>query len=226
MWSDDDEDAVAEPAAPVETSTNEDQFGQDQPDGDQPANAEPVEPVASVDQSTVAEPEPQPADPSSFRRSWLLMVVGALLGAFIALGAMYLVNDGNLSVANHPKIVTLETELTAIKQREESLGAELSALKQELVALEGIKSQVENTRAEIAVLKQSKDSLARQLTTVEQRADTLESRASTVEGRVSSLEDSSDQLATAVEAVEARAQRFDAFLTGLQELLQAAPESE
>ena len=103
------------------------------------------EPTPEPAVEPVAEPAPQPAPASApnsaenFRRPWLLMIVGTLLGAFIALGALYIINDGVLVFANHPKVNQMETALSNLEQREVALNEKIGELQSELTVLSGMK---------------------------------------------------------------------------------------
>lgn len=209
----------AEVSADVDSETSEESEPQHE---FEPA----VEPVPET------EPVVAAADsPSAFRRPWLLMIVGALLGALLSLGLLFVINDGVLTIASHPKVVGLENDLAAVKQREAALNDQIDQLREELNQLATIKNQLQNSQAEIQILKQARDTLTTQITTVEDRATTLESRASVVEGRaktlegqVSSLEQDSKQMADTLKAVQVDTGRFNEFLDGLRALL--APPAE
>jgi len=151
-------------------------------------------------------------DPINFRRSWLLMVVGALLGAFIALALMYTVNGGTLNIADHPKVIGLENELTALKEREAVLAETIETVRIELGQYETLNTQFQSSKAEIEVLKQSRDDLTGQVSLLEAENKALATQAATLEQQLATV---AQQIAT----LEEDTGRFDSFLGGLRELL-------
>ena len=149
----------------------------------------------------------------------------------MALGTLYLINDGVLVFANHPKITQLESALVNLEQREATLNEKIGELQDELTVLSGMKTLVETNQTEIRKLQQGEETLTEQLTLVNDRSDVLEERAAEVEDRVStqgkdisSLKLTTNKLDNALKEVEKDTARFDGFLEGLRELLIQAQE--
>jgi len=199
------------------------------------------QPAADIIDTPEEEPQlapaPQPAPASStsssdsFRRPWLLMLVGTLLGAFVALGALYLINDGVLVFSNHPKITQMETALSTLEEREATLNEKIGVLQTELTQLSSMKEQVETNLSDIKSIQQTDETQGEQLTILEDVSARLEDRASTIEERVSTvgkdvtgLQVKANKLTAALEEVEKDTARFDGFLDGMRQLLIEAQE--
>ena len=178
---------------------------------DKPAKTAPAE-SEDREETYVIETSQPSNDPTNFRRPWILMVVGALLGAFIALALMYAVNGGTLRIADHPKVVGLESELGALKQREFALTETMETLRAELSQYETLNTQLQSSKAEIEVLKQSRDNLTGQINLLEAENKALATQTATLEQKLSSA---AQQIATLEEDTD----RFDGFLSGLRDLL-------
>jgi len=97
----------------------------------------------------------EPGDDSA-RRSWLLMVVGALLGTFLTLTLLYLANDGTLVVANNPII---NRQLDDVRQREAGLTREINDLKEQLNQFSALDTRLRSAESEVRVLQQEQDSI-------------------------------------------------------------------
>ena len=199
------------------------------------------QPAADIIDTPEEEPQPEPTPQpvptnatgasEGFRRPWLLMLVGTLLGAFVALGALYIINDGVLVFANHPKIVQMETALATLEEREATLNGKIEGLQKELTQLSSMKEQVETNLGDIKLIKQTDETQENQLTVLKDLSTRLEDRASTLENRVSavgkdvtSLQVTANKLTDALEEVEKDTVRFDAFLDGMRQLLIEAQE--
>lgn len=169
---------------------------------------------------------------SSFRRSWLLMVVGALLGACLALSLIFWVNEGTLDFENHPAIRDLKADL---RQQEATLTAEIKELEQQLAQYESLSVRLQNSEAEIKILKQARDILTEQVETLENesadiatRLAALEERTTTLDEQVATLAESSEQMQDDIDELQLNTGRFDDFLTKLRDLLlavQGLPDS-
>lgn len=156
----------------------------------------------------------EPKDESSARRSWLLMVVGALLGTFLTLTLLYLANDGTLIVANNP---ILNRQLDDVRQREASLTREINDLKEQLNEFSALDTRLRSAESEVKVLQQDQESLNEQITAVQQQAATLDEQ-------VIALQEENSQIEESITEIQMDTGRFNEFLTGLRELLTAVQE--
>lgn len=171
-------------------------------------------------QEFVVEADESKENGAAFWRPWLLMLVGALLGALISLGLLYVVNDGALVVANNPTIIEMNRQLGILRQREAALNNEVDQLKEQLNAYAGLDTRLRHAEAEVTVLQQEQDSLGEQLTIVNERAEALE-------GQVATLSQETADMQVSINELQADTGRFDDFLTRLRDLLlavQGAPE--
>jgi uncharacterized protein YlxW (UPF0749 family) len=169
---------------------------------------------------------------SSFRRSWLLMVVGALLGACLALSLIFWVNEGTLNFENHPAIRNLKADL---QKQEATLTAEIKELQKQLAQYEDLSVRLQNTEAEIKILKQARDILTEQVATLENetadiatRLAALEEQTTTLDEQVATLAETSEQMQDDIDELQLNTGRFDDFLTKLRDLLlavQGLPDS-
>ncbi len=178
---------------------------------------------------------PEPDDNGNFWRPWLLMVVGALAGACLALLLISGLNSGTLVFENHPKVIELESELLALKEREATLNKEIKAMQEQLEQFDVLSARLQNTEAEIQILKQARDALVGQVVTLENetseiagRLAALEKQTTTLDKQVATLEESGEQMQEDIEELQLDTGRFDDFLTKLRDLLlavQGAPAS-
>jgi hypothetical protein len=151
---------------------------------------------------------------TNFWRPWLLMVVGALLGTFLSLSLLYVINDGALAIANNPTIVELNRQLAAMRQREIALNKEIDDLKEQLNAYSGLDTRLRSAESQVKVMQQKQDTLIDQITTMQEQALILE-------GQVTTLEEQSAQMQESIGELLADTGRFRDFLVNLRELLLA-----
>ena len=181
------------PAAPVPTAP---------PPAAPPPPAIPP-PAAGAPAPAAAHPLP-PARPA---RDWTglmsMTVLGAILGAVIALLAVAGLNQGTLLLNERPEVVALSSQLDQQKSRADGLQTEADALRARLDALEGLSNRVSDLETSLAAARTALDAVQAQTSALGQRTTTLESQ---------------------LMVVRAAVDRFDGFLTGLRELVdQAAP---
>jgi competence ComEA-like helix-hairpin-helix protein len=181
------------------------------------AEAPPAEPQRPV--FAPATPEPRPVafaapaaalEPPPARRDWTglmaMSLLGAFLGAVLALLAVAGLNGGTLQLNERQDVLALSAALEQARDRATALESETDALRARLAALEGLSNRVGAVEAEVEQASVALDSL-------ETEAAALGERTTAVEGQVSVIR-------TAVE-------RFDAFLAGLRALLaEAVPEDD
>ena len=151
--------------------------------------------------------------------------------SFVALGALYLINDGVLVFANHPKVTQMESALSTLEEREAALNEKIEGLQTELTQLSSMKEQVETNLDDIKLIQQTDETQGEQLTILEDLSERLQDRASTIEERVSAvgkdvtgLQVTANKLTAAMEEVEEDTARFDGFLDGMRQLLIEAQE--
>jgi hypothetical protein len=141
-------------------------------------------------------PGPQPA-PIGCLRQLLLMLVGALGGALLALLAMQSIN-GTLDIALHPRLLQLDDEVSALESQDEVLNAEIRELRTRLDQTEALTGRLQNAEADLQTLDEALSKLEEQVANLEQGA--------------LQVQETVDQIRTAMD-------RFDAFLNGLEDLL-------
>jgi hypothetical protein len=150
----------------------------------------------------------------SARRSWLLMVVGALLGTFLTLTLLYLANDGTLIVANNPII---NRQFDEVRQREANLTREINDLKDQLNAFSALDTRLRSAESEVRVLQREQDSLGEQILAVQEQAATLDEQ-------VIALQEQNSRIEETITEIQMDTGRFNEFLTGLRDLLTAVQE--
>lgn len=155
---------------------------------------------------------PPPSTPASrpagigFWRSLLLIVVGALAGALLALLVLQRIN-GTLDMASHPQVVRLADQAAALERQDETLNDEIRQLRSRLNQVEALSGRIQKAEADIQALNQA---------------------VSTLDEQVATLEQDNAQIREAVNQIQAATDRFDNFLDGLRDLLltiQAGPTS-
>ena len=207
--------------------------------------AEP-EPKEAPDRPKIEEkpsrgPEPPLVEVQTIQKAgWgRLLFMGALctlLGAALALAVLFFTN-GTLDFqasANR----ALRTESVRLQEQVDTLGSQQATLDGRLQALQDLTPALEKARADIQTLEQALASAqARMDRAVEDLAEVqaslagLENRTGDVETQVSELQAQAGAvqeqlgvLSEDIEILQAASGRFDAFLSGLRELL--SPEEE
>ena len=151
---------------------------------------------------------------ANFWRPWLLMIVGALLGAFLSLSLLYVINDGTLTIANNPTILELNRQLAAMRQREAALNGEIDVLKEQLNAYSGLDTRLRSAESQVKVMQQEQDTLNEQITTVQEQAAVLEGQVATLEAESAAIQES-------IVEIQTDTGRFKDFLVNLRALLLA-----
>jgi hypothetical protein len=134
-----------------------------------------------------------------------MSLLGAFLGAVLALLAVAGLNGGTLQLSERQDVLALLAALQQSQDRATALEAETDALRARLAALEGLSNRVGAVEAEVEQASAALDSL-------EAETAALDARTTTVESQVGVIR-------TAVE-------RFDTFLAGLRALLAEALPAE
>ena len=190
--------------------------------------------------------EPATVERTNFQSPWISMVLGALLGAVIALALLFVINGGSLIVSNNPKVVELDSQISALKQQEatlntgidaldteiDTLNTEIDALNTELSQFTTLNDQLQNNRAEIEELKQARDDVLEQISTLKadnatltDRAASMEEKTSMVVDQLEAVEREGKQLRETLDELQLDTGRFDEFLSGLDNLLQTVRET-
>ena len=178
----------------------------------------------------IAPPASAPAQPARSRgpvwREVVLVLLGGLLGALLSL-AVVLACSGTLDLAPQKEVSALSRNLGTMRSDQEMAWQRINELSQRVVRLEG---EVE----QLGVLRQRVAGLEKELEAV--RSDTNRLAAdfaalrSEVRERLESLDRRISEMEGALQRVQERVKRFDAFLTGLRDLLNgiegAAPMPE
>lgn len=174
--------------------------------------------TARQTQEPPAEPprpaaERQPPRGGGMWRAWLLMFVGALLGAVLALLLLYRLN-GTLDFAAHPRLLELADDLSALERQNEAMNSEIGDLRERLSQFEALSGRVQMVEAD--------------LQTVTEAVTTLEGQLDVLAGEVDALEEDTSEIRETVGQIQAATERFDGFLNALRDLLletQGAPGS-
>jgi competence ComEA-like helix-hairpin-helix protein len=170
-----------------------------------PPLAEP--PLALVAQPAQAEqaPPPPPAPPGpppAPGRDWTALmgmtVLGAFLGAVLALLALAGLNRGTLVLNEQAQVLDLTSRNEALNSRAGTLESEVESLRARLSALEGLTTRVDDAEAALKEMTTALDA---------------------VETGVAALDERTEALSTDVAKARAAAERFDGFIEGLRALL-------
>jgi competence ComEA-like helix-hairpin-helix protein len=190
----------------------------------------------------VAAPQPQTREEASpaaqskpprrcppFWHSILLVLLGGLLGAGLALLALWLLS-GSLQYASRSEMDALSRNLGILHtnqqqawQRVDQLDGRLAAVEREMGRLDALSAQVNSLERELDGLQSQVDGLQRDMvslrTDVNNRLLALDKRTGALESGVASLTKSVEALSSAVEELKAGVKRFDTFLSALRDLL-------
>jgi septal ring factor EnvC (AmiA/AmiB activator) len=183
-------------------------------------------------------PEPPLVEVVPARVGWgRLIFVGllsAILGAFLALLFLFMVN-GTLDFqraavqAAQNEVLRLEGELDALGGKLAQMEAQVAAVQEldrRLAAAEAslgqVATELQATQAEMETMVATMDVLRQEFTNLREDLDGLAGHVSALEGRLGGVEEQLASLSQEVEALGETVLRFDAFLTGLRELLDQA----
>ncbi|MCP5101117.1 MAG: hypothetical protein GY943_36670, partial [Chloroflexi bacterium] len=186
----------------------------------EPAHDETPEPIRQTEEHDPhMEPEPvsstEPGEsPAIARRRGCLFVIlgtvaGAVLGMALTLALLAALNGGSLQFADADANVRLQNELEDTNQSLDTLTTELESANEIL--------SYEATRTGALVVEQSE--LDTSLNGMQQMLDSAESEMATAQAEIETLSETAVTLDERIDTVSAAAETFDAFLTGMRELL-------
>ena len=224
----------------AETSKEEDEVDLTEAEIEAQA-AEVIEPVATL---PAAAPQPEPAGAvqparSSFWQSLLILILGIVGGTVLTLGILYTMN-GTLAVDQHSHVRNLNNQVATLTGQNEALRTEIQIMREQVNALSeervrpaesaiqslertqgGLTNRLDGLADDTAGLENQVAGLAAEAVDLTERTTSLESTSATLEGNIGLLQARSDQVQAIVDELEVEAERFDTFLTGLGQLLQA-----
>ncbi len=171
----------------------------------QPAKAA-VRPVVEEvpAEKAAAAPASKPAPARDWNGLMGMSLLGALLGAVLTLLILAGINGGTLALNQQAEVTALTVQTTDLTTQVTDLESASRSLRTRLDALDGLTGRV--------------DGLATAL-------DGMDENLNALNGDVADLNERADALAQEAEALRATADRFDAFLRGLSDLLAELPES-
>jgi len=184
---------------------------------------------ADLEEGYILSPE-EPEDKSGFRRPWLLMLVGTLLGTFLTLLILFLLNGGTLRIDDridkNAKVLELGDELSTLQRENDNLSGKIDELEAQVKQFEALSTRLQNTEAEIQILKQARDKLTGEVENMQEetsamatRVITLEEQAGKLNEQVTTLEEDNAQVKEVIDELQTETGRFDDFLTRLRDLL-------
>lgn len=191
--------------------------------------------VAAAPRPPAQEKAP-PAAPSQPPRrcppTWhsiLLVLLGGLLGAGLALLALWLLS-GSLQYATRPETDALSRNLHTLQvnqqqawQRIDQLEGRLAAVESQMGRLDALSAQVNNLERELDGLQSQVDGVQRDVTLLRNDINSkllaLDKRTGALESGVASLTRSVEALSNTVEELKVGVKRFDTFLSALRDLL-------
>ncbi|MBN1218156.1 MAG: helix-hairpin-helix domain-containing protein [Anaerolineae bacterium] len=195
--------------------------------------AEVVSPPPSFDAESIPPPKSpsspvapahQPASGGAWR-FWVVAIVGVLGGALLALLMLQSIN-GTLNMATHPQVLQLNDQVARLERQSKLLNDEIVELRQRLNQMEALSGRLQKAEADIDALQTKLTQLNEQIATLEQnmaQAQTdlrsLSEGLSTQGEQIATLEKDAAHIRETVAEIQAAADRFDSFLTGLRDLL-------
>jgi len=187
----------------------------------------------AIAEEPAAAPEPRPPELVEVRtvhdigwgRTLFVGLLGALLGAALALLVLYVVNGYTLDFrtaserALQAEAYRLQTEVDALDER-------LGAVEGQMAVLQELKPLVEEARADLEALSRdlsatsvALDNVRQEFTNMREDLDGLTGQVGTLDERLRSAEAQVADMEEQVTALTQAAERFDAFLEGLRQLL-------
>jgi competence ComEA-like helix-hairpin-helix protein len=188
--------------APMEEVAVSSPILEDVKEGEMPAEV-PAKPVAAPEQPSISPP-PSPSR-SSFWDKMFTAIAGALLGTFLTLTILWLLN-GSLQLNETAQMIAFEqqsAQAAATNQAEQTrVGNELKLVSTEVAAMATRESEA-----------------ASALATAQAGLETAQNRLADTMDEVATLETVTDSLDERLKAVAASAENFDAFMVGMRDLL-------
>lgn len=200
--------AVTGPAEPVEAAP-ESAAGKSSDAGSPPATSPArtwTEEAHVSSAETTTEQAAAPVIPESVRKrlsALRLDFASAVLGALLALLAIAGLNGGSLILNQQPQVVQLLDRADALDARADRLESDVSSLRTRLEALEGLTRRVDQAQAAVGE---------------------LEAAVKAAQSGLSGLETRVDGLRDDVQAARLAADRFDALIAGLRDLIAGLSE--
>jgi len=174
--------------------------------------------------AAMAAPSGAPPQPSRSRSSvWrevVLVLLGGLLGALLAL-AVLLICSGTLDLAPHKEVSALSRNLGAMRSDQETAWQRINEIAQRVVGLEREVEQLGALRQRVADLEKESEAVRGDINRL--AADFASLRSEVREG-LESLDRRMAEMESALQRVQERVERFDAFLAGLRDLLNGMEE--
>ncbi len=188
-------------------------------------------------QDTHAAPSPSTEDAPErarfgFWRSALLVALGGLLGALLALGTLALLS-GTLNFAPRGEYNALSRNVDTMQRNQEltwervdTADAQMADLASEVArlgSLEGrlgtVEAAVEAAETTLDTVSGQVDALSQTVDSVSQTVQALDQRVGVAEDSLSTLKLSVDELQKGVVSLSERVARYDAFFAALRDLL-------
>ncbi|MGD2205723.1 MAG: helix-hairpin-helix domain-containing protein [Anaerolineae bacterium] len=202
--------------------------------------AEPAEEPAAVEVEEIPTPEleppplrivTEPAD-NGWGRLLLVGLMGAVVGAVLALLALFIINNGTLNF-RAAAARDLRREAFQLSGEIDTVRGELSQMEERVEAMQDLSIQLDEAQTDIRQLTDSLmaaqteiDSMAEALDVLQtefpnlrEDLDALAENVSRQGRQLDEMVSQLDDLGEDLEAVQEAAQRFDAFLGGLRHLL-------
>lgn len=181
--------------------------------------------------------EVQTIQKAGWGRLLLVGILCSLLGAALSLGVLFFTN-GTLDFraaadrALRTESLRLQGQVDTLDSQQTVLDERLQALQDLTPALEKAQSDIEGLGLDLASAQARMDRAVEDLAEVQASLASLEDRTGGVEKQVSELQaqanaiqEQIEVLGGDIETLQAAAGRFDAFLTGLRELLDTGEEA-
>jgi uncharacterized phage infection (PIP) family protein YhgE len=152
-------------------------------------------------------------------------IAAAVGGAILALLVIHSIN-GTLNMASHPQVLQLTEEVSALQRQSTLLNDEIVELRNRLNQMEALSGRLQDAETEIQVLRETLTELKAQITTLEQDMQQVQADIEALDEGLASqgeqivtLEQDTAEIKESVQQIEAAAERFYNFLSGLRDLL-------
>jgi competence ComEA-like helix-hairpin-helix protein len=213
-----------------------------------PTRAEKIRP--SAEQDYRLPPPLEIVEPRSgrltFWKALLLVLLGALLGGALSIGAVWMLN-GSLSFASRDQVYNLQADVAQARADRASLERQIATLDEQLGQMRSDLNALPQLRADIAQVSERAGALRDEIAGVQgdlgmlrgdlvalgEQVGGLDEQIGVVDGRVNELGTRFDGMVSRVDelqgemdAVAQQAERFDVFLSGLRALLQETAPAE
>jgi chaperonin cofactor prefoldin len=185
-----------------------------------------VEPVVATEKvAPLPTSKPQPALVTRGQAFWMVAagsVLTLLIALVLSLGILAAVNRGQLQFVTPAELAAMSGRVDGLESRADTLNKDVAGLRARLDNLEALSGRVSAVEETIQSLRSDLDATSARVESLDKQASDLQTQLDGATKRADALEAQAKDLDARMKAVQTQVDRFQAFLVGLRDLLDAA----